>query len=110
MSAKAAASENMSGGHSMPLSVPKARSAPAVWARAMGGTLPKYLLDVGHTTIGTSASAHLARSESAASHICTTNAGSRDRTKSMSSRTLSLTWIAKIFLLSRTASAIASMS
>ncbi len=108
-SANAAASENMSGGHSIPLSVPMTRSAPAAWALAMGGALPKYLLDVGQTTIGTSASAHLTRSESVASHMCTTNAGSRESTKSMSSRTLSLAWMAKIFRRSRTMSATASI-
>lgn len=66
-------------------------------------------MDVGQTTTGTSASAHLARSSSSASHMCTTKAGSRERTKSMSSRTLSLTWMANILRSSRTASATASM-
>ena len=51
----------------------------------------------------------MAISLSVASHIWTMNAGSRERTESMSSRTLSLTWIAKIFPFSRTASAISSM-
>ena len=47
-------------------------------------------MDVGQTTSGTSASAHFSRSSSVASHMWTTNAGSRDSTASTSSRTLSL--------------------
>lgn len=65
-------------------------------------------MDVGQTTSGTSASAHFSRSSSVASHMWTTNAGSRDSTASMSSRTLSLACIASIALLSRTASASSS--
>lgn len=51
----------------------------------------------------------MARSSSVASHMWTTKAGSRERTKSMSSRILSLACIANILRLSRTASATDSM-
>ena len=92
----------------MPLSVPRARSTPSAAALANGGRLPKYLLDVGQRTTGTSASAHFTRSVSLASHMWTTNAGSRDSTSSMSSRILSLACTPRIIPLSRTASAMLS--
>lgn len=93
----------------MPLSVPMARSTPQDCAAAIGGSLPKYLFDVGQTTTGTSASAHLARSSASAMHMWTTNAGSMESTRSMSSRTRSLTCIANTFRLSLTMSATSSM-
>ncbi len=109
MSEKRFASEMRSGSQSMPLSVPIDTSAPLSIILAIGGTLPKYPLDVGQTTIGTSASAHLDISESVASHMWTTKAGSRERMRSMSSRILSLACMAIIFFLPRTSSAMDSM-
>ena len=100
---------NMSGGHNIALSVPIDRVTPDSTKRAIGGTLPKYMLDVAHTTTGTSASAHFLISISVDSHIWTMKSGSNERTESMSSRILSLACMAKIFPLRCAASANASM-
>ncbi len=98
-----------SGKQSIPLSVPIAISAPAASAASTGGDLPKYPLDVGQRTTGTSASAHMEMSDSSAMHMWTTKAGSRDRANPTSSLVPSLTWMPRIFPLERTSSARASM-
>src|SRR2546425_429056 len=87
------------------LSVPRRSSTPCPSMRGMSGVIPKNAFERGHTTIGTSASAHRSRSASVAWTMWTRNAGFKSRTVSMSSRSRSEQWIAKIFFARRTSAA-----
>src|SRR3989441_2148599 len=87
------------------LSVPRRSSMPCPSMRGMSGVNPKNAFERGHTTIGTSASAHRSKSASVAWTMWTRNAGFRSRTVSTSSRTRSEQWIAKIFFARRTSAA-----
>src|SRR5437773_1248400 len=92
------------------LSVPSRSSTPCLSIRGMSGVIPKNAFDRGHTTIGTRASAQRSRSASVAWTLWTRNAGFRSITTSISSRTRSEQWTAKIFLARRTSAASFSMA
>ena len=102
-------SEMISGSHSIPLSVPIPTSTPLSISLLTGVFFPKYALDVGHTTTGTSASAHFDMSSSVASHMWTRNVGSSESMKLISSLTRSLAWMANALPAERASSATDSM-
>ena len=59
-------SRSIEGAFSIALSVPRRRVTPLDSISGMSGSLPKKAFDLGQTTIGTFASAHLSRSLSVA--------------------------------------------